>query len=169
MKRGLKIGAGVLLSVAVLLGLMYCLSEREEEQEQLDNYPYEPDTPTLPAHDGIFVSDYGTMTFNGDGETVLLDVGSYFSSITGIPEGKTEAVYVFLSGNLPPNGSIPIRYDTAHELEIIIGEESFVLNLGIASEDHQTASSGVGTVTEERIPIEYLDDYKFYSIIFEKQ
>ena len=168
MKKGLKIGAVILLVLAVFFGLMHVLSKQEEEVI-LDNYPYEPDTPAPQPHDGVFASDYGTMTFNGDGRTVILDVGSYFSSITGIPEGKQEAVYEFLTGELPPHGSMPIRYDVAHELRITIGEESYVLNLGIAAEDHQSATSGVGTVTEERIPIEYLDDYKFYSIIFTKQ
>ena len=35
--------------------------------------PPDPGTPEPPYHDGSFISEYGTMTFNGDGETVYID------------------------------------------------------------------------------------------------
>ena len=56
----------------------------------------------------------------------------------------------------------------AHKLRITIGEESYVLEIGIASEDHQSSTGVNGTVTDKRIPIVYIDDYKFYSMIFRK-
>ena len=36
------------------------------------------------------------------------------SECLGIPEGKQEAEYEFLSGYLPPHGEVPVRYDAAH-------------------------------------------------------
>ena len=165
MKKALKIVTIILLVLGVFFGLMYVLSK----QEKKEIYAVDPNSPEPLPHDGVFTCDYGTMTFNGDGKTVILDVGSFFSSITGIPEGKSEAVYEVLDWDLPPRESRPIRYDMASQLKITIGEESYVLDIGIASDDHQSASGEPGTITDKRIPIVYLDDYKFYSMIFRKK
>ena len=165
MKKTLKIAAIILLVLAVFFGLMYVLSKREKEED----YSFEPDSPEPLPHNGVFTCDYGTMTFNGDGKTVILDAGAYFSRITGIPEGKNEGVYEFLDWAIPPQETKPIRYDMAHKLRIMIDEESYVLEIGIASEDHQSSTGVNGTVTDKRIPIVYIDDYKFYSMIFRKK
>ena len=74
-------------------------------------------TLTLPNHDGVFVSDHGTMTFNGDGKTVKVDIDDELAQLMGLSTGSFEGTYVFLSGYLPPVGSVDVRYDVAHELE----------------------------------------------------
>lgn len=51
------------------------------------NYPYEPDTPAPAPHEGTFVSDYGTMTFNGDGESVTIDFNEDLAQRLGLPAG----------------------------------------------------------------------------------
>ena len=89
-----------------------------------DNRPYEPDTPAPSPHDGVFVSDHGTMTFNGDGETVLLDFDGDLAGWLGLPAGERAAAYEFRSGDLPPHGYVPVRYDTAMTFWITVGEGS---------------------------------------------
>ena len=36
------------------------------------NMPYEPDTPAPAPHEGVFTSEHGSMTFSGDGESVII-------------------------------------------------------------------------------------------------
>ncbi len=134
-----------------------------------DNIPYEPDTPAPDPHIGIFDSEYGTMMFNGDGESIVIDFNKELADMTGLPAGETEGKYVFLSGDLPPHGSVDVRYDVAHELEITINGKAVVLELGIASEDGKSAQSGVDTVTENRIPVLLNKDGKMMTVSFEKK
>ena len=133
------------------------------------NMPYEPDTPAPAAHDGVFVSEHGTLRFNGDGTSIETEFDAELSELTGLPEGTQQGTYVFLSGNLPPHGSMPVRYDTAHELEITVGEQSAVIQMGIASEDGKTAQVGVDIVTPERIPMLFYEDSKSFDVIFTKE
>ena len=133
------------------------------------NMPYEPDTPAPPNHDGVFVSDHGTMTFNGDGKTVKVDIDDELAQLMGLSTGSFEGTYVFLSGYLPPVGSVDVRYDVAHELEIRNGDERVVVNVGLASEDGKTASVGTGIVTEQCIPLLFDIDDKNVTIPFNKQ
>ena len=133
------------------------------------NQPYEPSYPAPDPHQGTFVSDHGTMEFNGDGKTVKLDFDSYLSGLTGLPEGPQQGTYVFLSGDLPPNGSVEVRYDTAHELKLTVGENNTVIELGIVNNDGKTTTSGVGTVTEDRIPLVFTGNGEFISVVFTKK
>ena len=134
-----------------------------------DNIPYEPNTPAPDPHTGVFKSEYGSMTFNGDGETVVCDFSSEFAKLSGLPRGLSEGKYVFLSGDLPPNGSVAVRYDVAHELEITVNDISVVLDLGIAARDGSSAQSGVDTVSENRIPVLFRIDGKMMTVSFEKE
>ena len=134
-----------------------------------DNIPYEPDTPAPDPHTGVFASEYGTMTFNGDGESIVCNFSKEFAALTGLPSEETEGKYVFLSGDLPPHGSVAVRFDVAHELEITVNDAKVVLDLGIASRDGSTAQSGVDTVTENRIPILLKKDGKNITVTFEKK
>lgn len=133
-----------------------------------DNRPYEPDTPAPAAHDGAFRSEHGSMRFNGDGKTVTLSFDNYLAELTGLPEGDQEAEYAFLSGDLPPHGSVPVRYDVAHELKLSLGDQSVVLDLGIATADGKSAQGGVDMVTPERIPLLFSDDSGWFTVSFEK-
>lgn len=132
-----------------------------------ENIPYEPDTPAPAPHEGVFISEHGSMRFFGDGKRIEIDFDSELARLTGLPEGKCEGTYDFLSGNLPPHGSMPVRYDTAHEMKIEAGGASAVIKLGIAAADGKTSSSGVGTVTPERIPMVFSEDGVF-TVMFEK-
>ena len=133
------------------------------------NMPYEPDTPAPAAHQGVFTSEHGTMTFSGDGESVVIDFDGELAALTGLPEGEQVGTYVFLSGELPPHGSMPVRYDTAHELRITVGEQSVVIDMGLAAEDGKTGQVGVNVVTPERIPMLFHADGQFFHIAFLKE
>ena len=86
------------------------------QNNTLDNYPLEPDGPAPDPHDGVYVSEYGSLIFNGDDESITVQIGKELAQLFELEEGEYEGSYVFLSGNLPPHGSFPIRYDAAHEL-----------------------------------------------------
>ena len=133
-----------------------------------DNSPYEPDKPAPDPHDGVFVSEHGTMTFNGDEETVIVNFDETLEELTGIPAGEHEMKYEFLSGDLPPHGSVPVRYDVAHELCIYTDENRYIIRVGIAADDGSTATVGVDMVTEVRIPLLFRGDKGSFSIIFLK-
>ena len=164
-KHNKTVLAGVMMLAMLLLA--GCWGGPGSE-EILDNYPYEPDTPAPAAHEGTFTSEHGTMTFPGDEQTVVIDFDEELAELTGLPAGEQEGTYVFLSGDLPPHGSFPVRYDTAHELQITVGETSAVIDVGIAAPDGSTGQVGVGVVTPERIPMLFLVDGKFFDVAFEK-
>ena len=48
------------------------------------------------------------------------------------------------------------------------GEESAVIDMGIASEDSSVGQTGVGVVTPERIPMLFFEDGKSFCVAFEK-
>ena len=98
------------------------------------NMPYEPDTPAPSPHIGLFVSEHGTMSFNGDGKTVTIDFDEDLAQRLGLPAGVQEAAYEFRSGNLPPHGYVPTRYDVAMTFFLTVGE----------GEDAVTAMTDVG-------------------------
>ena len=133
-----------------------------------DNSPYVPNTPAPANHDGLFVSEHGSLRFNGDGESVVIDFDAYLAELTGLPEGEQQATYDFLSGDLPPHGSVPVRYDAAHELRLTVGEQSVVLDMAIASADGKTSQAGINTVTPERIPMKFSGENGYFTIYFEK-
>jgi len=142
-------------------------------KQDYDNYPYEPDTPVPDPHAGVFVSEWGTMSFNGDGESIVITIGLELSELFELEEGEYEGTYVFLSGDLPPNGSFPVRYDVAHELRLDLDDHgvpySKVFDVGLAAEDGSTGAVGVDVVTPERIPLLFRDDTHFFDVIFVKE
>ena len=158
----------VFIFAALLLagGLLWYMNYRNRGN---GNQPYEPSYPAPDPHQGTFVCDHGTMEFNGDGKTVKIDFDSYLSELTGFPQGPQQGTYVFLSGDLPPHGSVDVRYDTAHELKLTVGEINTVIELGIVNSDGKTTSSGVGTVTEDRIPLVFVGNGEFISVVFTKK
>ena len=131
------------------------------------NKPYEPDTPAPEAHKGTFVSDHGSMTFEGDGKKITIDFDDELAGLTGLPAGKNEGTYAFLSGDLPPNGSVEVRYDVAHEMKIITADKSVVIDVGITG-DGSTFQTGTNVVTSVKIPLVFKVDGKYKNIIFEK-
>ncbi len=160
--------AAALVLLILFVSLLFAGCESGGGSTVLDNYPYEPDTPVPDAHSGIFVSDHGNMTFDGDGESILLNFDAELAELAGFPEGEQKGTYCFLSGNLPPHGSFPVRYDIAHEMQINLEDLSVVIDMGLASEDGSSGSVGAGIVTSERIPMLFRNESGFFSIIFEK-
>ena len=112
------------MAAAVLLAavIFYALFIRNPRDD--GNYPAVPDTPAPSPHSGLFVSDHGSLEFNGDGETIIIDFDPELAELSGLPEGRQEGTYTFLSGDLPPHGSFDIRYDAAHEICITAGEST---------------------------------------------
>ncbi len=154
--------------LAILAAIVFICSSCKWPRDG-GNMPYEPDTPAPDPHVGTFVSEHGTMLFNGDGESVVISFDEELSELTGLPSGEQEGSYVFLSGDLPPHGSIDVRYDVAHELQLTAGDTTVVVDVGMASEDRKTGTVGVDMVTPERIPFLFKNDDGFFSIIFEKE
>ena len=132
------------------------------------NYPPVPDTPVPDPHNGLFVSEYGSMEFNGDDTTVIIDFGPELAEMSGLPEGRQEGTYTFLSGNLPPHGSFDIRYDAAHELRITVGDNSTVIRIGTVTESG-TVQVSLQTVTPEKIPTVFYKDDTPVGVVFELQ
>ena len=81
--------------------------------------PPDPGTPEPPAHDGVFTSEYGTMTFNGDGESVIFDFAPELTEATGLPDGEQSGSYVFLF----QHGQW--RYDKAERFRITASDASY--------------------------------------------
>lgn len=154
-----------LLLAALLILCVFCACAGPGD----DNRPYDPGTPEPAAHSGEFVSAHGSLRFNGDGKTVVINFDKKLAGLTGLPEGEQEASYVFLSGDLPPHGSVPVRYDTAHELKLSVGDKSAVISMAIAAEDGKTSQAGVGTVTPERIPMCFSENDKLFTVSFVKK
>lgn len=157
----MKQAISILLALALLCAsLCGCVHE---------NKPYDPGTPEPEPHDGLFVSEHGRLRFNGDGKTVVIDFDEYLAGLTGLPAGETEGRYVFLSGDLPPHGSVEVRYDTAHKLKLTVGDKSVVLQIGEPSGDGGSYQVGPNTVTPERIPLVIPGDAGNVFLAFERQ
>ena len=167
MKKKNIIIIGILILLVFAGGVFFNLKRTEDMMN--NNYPYEPDTPAPDPHDGVFVSEHGKITFNGDGRTLSYDFDEELADLCGLPQGEHEGTYVFLSGDLPPHGSIDVRYDIAHEWRIEVDDTSSLIRLGLASEDGKTATVGVNMVTESEIPFLLKVDDRMVSVIFEKE
>ena len=162
MKRILLILTALLVCAACFY-MLFLRSPRDG-----GNYPPVPDTPAPDPHNGLFVSEYGSMEFNGDDTTVIIDFGPELAELSGLPEGRQEGTYTFLSGDLPPHGSFDIRYDAAHEICITAGESTAVIDLGIVTEDG-TVEKSLQMVTPESIPMVLFKDKKPIAVVFELQ
>ena len=156
MKRKLlRIGIVSLMTVLLLPSLgcakmVKKLKKKVSNPFVRSNYPYEPDTPAPAPHEGTFVSDNGTMTFNGDGESVIIDFDEVLAEAVWLPAGRQEASYQFLSGDIPPHRKIPIRYDVAMYISITVDDSSSVLAVGLVGENG-SKSTGTGCTTADRI------------------
>ena len=117
------------------------------------NRPYEPDTPAPAPHEGTFVSDHGTMTFNGDGKTVVLDLDEDLAGRLGLPAGQQQAAYEFRSGNLPPHGYVDVRYDVAMTFWLTVGEGDGAQTVMVEVGEYKDGNFYTGTncTTAERI------------------
>ena len=102
----------VLIALAISLLLLVCACGGRDQ-------PPDPGTPEPPAHDGVFTSEYGTMTFHGDGESIIFDFTPEFQEATGLPGGEQNGTYVFLF----QHGQW--RYDKAERFRISASDASY--------------------------------------------
>ena len=81
--------------------------------------PPDDSTPEPAPHSGVFTSEYGTLTFNGDGESITFDFKPELAKATGLPEGEQSGSYVFLF----QHGQW--RYDKAERFRITASNASY--------------------------------------------
>ena len=81
--------------------------------------PPDSSLPEPNPHDGVFTSEYGTMTFNGDGESITFDFTPELQEATGLPDGNQSGAYVFLF----QHGQW--RYDKAERFRISASDASY--------------------------------------------
>lgn len=94
--------------------------------------PPDDGSPSPEAHNGTFISeDYGSLTFNGDGNSLTLKLTEKMSEITGIPSGKQNGSYVFLFHNES------WRYDKAEYFRITVQNKNYRFRntIGMTSTD----------------------------------
>ena len=153
----------IFLLCIFLLSLASCMKDS-------GNRPYEPDGPAPDPHDGVFVYENSSMAFGGDGKKIVLSLKGDLCALFELEEGDYEGTYVFLSGDLPPLGSKPVRYDAAHELKIELADGySVVFPVGLVSQDGKSVSVSTETVKEDRIPLVFEKDGKYIQIMFVKE
>lgn len=104
--------------------------------------PPDPGTPEPPYHDGSFISEYGTMTFNGDGETVYIDFSPEYLEVLDNPPNEETYSYAFTWYSFGK-----CRYDVATEFKIHNGASDTSLDFSLYLE-------GEGT-TKDRIAFSY--------------
>lgn len=102
----------ILIALAISLLLLLCACGGRDQ-------PPDPGTPEPLAHDGVFTSEYGTMTFNGDGESITFDFTPELQEATGLPGGEQNGTYVFLF----QHGQW--RYDKAERFRISASDASY--------------------------------------------
>ena len=102
----------VLIALAISLLLLLCACGGRDQ-------PPDPGTPEPPAHDGVFTSEYGTMTYHGDGESITFDFTPELQEATGLPGGEQNGTYVFLF----QHGQW--RYDKAERFRISASDASY--------------------------------------------
>ena len=81
--------------------------------------PPDSSLPEPDPHNGVFTSEYGTMNFNGDGESITFDFTPEFQEATGLPGGEQSGSYVFLFQHKQ------WRYDKAERFRITVSDVSY--------------------------------------------
>lgn len=147
-----RVFAILFVSIAFMLALSGC-GNGGPIGGDTGNRPYEPDTPSPAPHDGKFVSDFGTMTFNGDGKTVIIDFDKELAGRLGLPDGEQQAQYEFRSGYMSPVGYVDVRYDVAMTFWITVGsgDDSVTVMVDIGKYEDGNFYTGTDCTTAERI------------------
>ena len=101
------------LIIPLMCILLFCAACGAKDMPPDSSLP-EPD-----PHDGVFTSEYGTMTFNGDGESVTVDFSRELAEAAGLPGGEQSGTYVFLF----QHGQW--RYDKAERFRIAVSDVSY--------------------------------------------
>lgn len=115
---------GLLLCLFILLGLCACTKDK----------PPEDGAPEPAALNGTFLGEYGSLSFNGDGTTVTLDLTASGAEALALPYGETAANYVFLFHNEQ------WRYDKAETFRIILAEKPVSFRNALGQTDENTVA-----------------------------
>ena len=93
--------------------------------------PPDSSLPEPEPHDGVFTSEYGSMTFNGDGESITFDFTPELQEATGLPGGEQNGSYVFLFQHKQ------WHYDKAERFRIAVSNVSydFINDFTVTDED----------------------------------
>lgn len=110
--------------LSVLAGLLLCSCV-------YDGPPKDDGTSSPAPHEGLFVSEHGSIFFRGDGSAVI-DLDAELAEITGLPVGDHRATVRFLA-NTPPH-RYETRWDRANELEISSGGAVYIFGMGNTDE-----------------------------------
>ena len=80
------------------------------------------DDATWPENlDGEFTSEYGSMSFNGDGDSIVVDFSEELAKALNLQTGKCEGTHVFLFDHKE------WRYDKADTFAITINDNTSYL------------------------------------------
>ena len=142
-RRGIAWLAALLAALYLLLTLAGC--------QRSNDAPPKLDTPEPPPHVGYFVSEYGTFTFNGDGETLCLELSEEYLEALGNPPNNETYAYAFTWYDFGT-----CRYDVATELKLHHKNSGTTITFSL-----------FGNATQDKIEISYpvVSDER---IIFEK-
>ena len=114
------------VAAALLMALLVACGGRD--------LPPDDATPEPTALTGMYAFKYGTMTFNGDGRSVTLDLSEDFAALSGLPSGKNEGSYVFLFHNAE------WRRDKAEYFRLIIDGEDYQFRNDIGETKENTVA-----------------------------
>lgn len=135
----------ILPLILIVLSLSACI---------YDGPPKTIDIPPVENYNGKFVSDYGTMIFNGDGKTVEVDFTEDLLKIINLPAGKQEATYRFVA-NTPPH-KYDTQWDRASDFIVTIGDQYY--NFGVM----------MGHMSESKIDLIIYLEKGFIEMVFVK-
>ncbi len=133
-----------------------------DDEEFILDGPPTYDVPYVDPHDGVFVNEHGSMTFNGDGSTVICSFDAEIAEKTGLPEGDYEAEYYFYDP-IEPVGYV-CQYNEAHEIHFVIGDKTYVVDVGEHTED-DSYMTGVDCTTADRITFFAIGIEGYYDFI----
>ncbi len=102
--------AAILLILLLVSGLPACGGS---------DRPPDDGSPVPPALKGVFKAEQGSLTFNGDGRSITLDISDELAKASGLPEGESKGTCVFLFRNEE------WRYDKAESFRVMIGDKSW--------------------------------------------
>lgn len=108
--------------------------------------PPDPGTPEPSPLAGVFVSEHGSFTFDGDGKTVLVDLDDELNAY--IPDGTMEYFFKWGSFGL-------CRYDVASDLQL--------------SMDGRQYDFKVRSASENRVSVDYRDEAAQYELDFVRE
>ncbi len=112
----------LLLIIALMLALLPAIAGCRRNTDK----PPNPGTPLPAPHTGMLSSDYGTLTFIGDGKTVHVNLTDDYLEALENPPNDVDYEYVFTWYSF---GSC--RYDVATELKLYHIQSDTSINFSI--------------------------------------